>query len=62
MNNKQKQKVLWFSLRTGCTHEEAERWLTAAHWKINNAEQDRRAHNRAEWEQTRDAPPEPEQL
>ena len=30
-------KIVWFSLRTGCSKEEAKKWLITAKWKIDKA-------------------------
>lgn len=44
MNAKQQVKVDWFRLRTGCSSEEAEKWLKQAKFKLEVAIRLRRAY------------------
>lgn len=36
-DSKKQAKIVWFSLRTGCSHEEAKKWLVEAKWKLEIA-------------------------
>jgi hypothetical protein len=46
-DSKKQVKITWFSLRTGCSHEEAKKWLAEAKWKLEIAIRDRRSHQQS---------------
>lgn len=42
-------KITWFSLRTGCSNEEAKKWLVLAKWKLEIGIQMRNSSIRNEY-------------